>query len=350
MLKLLVNSAIPWDSTSFYRSWGVLHNLNRMMGRQLEMHNFQGRRLTWAELGAYDILFLQRPAKTQDLELITYCKKFGIKVWVDYDDNLFQVPNESRAFFDYAKPEVKKTMLTIIKMADVVTVSTLNLKDFIDKISNTDKTVVVPNALNDDWIKPATSFNADSKVILWRGSETHCGDLTYFTQFLYDAIDVSEDEWHFLGYNPFTLTNTPLFSKIKCYQGDDIMIYNDLLMSLKPRVMHVPLVDNPLNRAKSNIAWIEATYAGAVTIAPNWPEWQRPGVICYDTEEDYKKLLMETSLDYAKCWQESMEYIKNNLMLSYVNTKRAEIINRLRPHWIDDALPMIQVIQDEDHS
>ena len=327
MIKILVKSPIPWDSTSFYRTWGVLHNLNRKFDRRLDLQPFQGRNFTWAELGAYDILYMQRPAKTDDLKLAQYCKDLGIKVWIDYDDNLFCLPNESRAFFDY-DVVVKKTMQDLLLLADCVSVSTVDLKIFFESLGavNVD---VVPNAVNEDFIKPASAYNADSKVIVWRGSETHCGDLTYFSDYLYDAIKDSEYHWHFMGYNPFTLTNSDISGKIFLHKGEDVMIYNQRLKLLKPKVMHVPLVDNELNRAKSNIAWIEATYAGAVTIAPNWPEWNRPGVICYDDMDDYKKLLTIPSQDYAKCWEASMKYIKENLTLDYVNQKRIDIITKL---------------------
>jgi hypothetical protein len=43
----------------------------------------------------------------------------------------------------------------------------------------------------------------------------------------------------------------------------------------------VPLHVSDFNRAKSNIGWIEAVHAGAITVAPDFQEWRRPGVINY---------------------------------------------------------------------
>lgn len=319
---------IAWDSTSFYRSWGILHNLNRMMGKNLQLDQFQGRQFTWAQLAAYDIVFFQRPARVDDLKLAEYCKGLGAKIWLDYDDNLFSIPNESRAYFDYDQ-KVRNTMYSLLQLADIVTVSTEELK----KVFNTmkiEKVEVVPNAINDDFFKEPEEFNKDSKVVVWRGSETHVGDIVYFTEEIYKAISVSEDDWHFMGYNPFTLTNIhEIRHKIVVHKGEDVMIYQGNLKLIKPRIMHVPLVDNELNRSKSNIAWMEATYAGAVTIGPNWPEWNQPGVICYDTPDDYSKLLTTHSDDYAKCWKESLDYIKANLVLSKVNEQRKQIIESL---------------------
>jgi hypothetical protein len=38
-------------------------------------------------------------------------------------------------------------------------------------------------------------------------------------------------------------------------------------------MMVVPLRDNAFNRAKSNIAQLEATFGGMLTVGPKWPEW-----------------------------------------------------------------------------
>lgn len=328
MIKILLVSPISWDSTSFYRSSGVFHNLNKLMNNTLQVDHFQGRQFTWAQLGGYDIVFFQRPARADDLKLAQYCKDLGIKVWVDYDDNLFTLPYESRAYFEYDN-KVRKTMLDMLLIADAVSVSTEELKTFFTqmKVENVE---VIPNAVNDDWIKPVTAFNKESNVIVWRGSETHWFDVECFSKEIHEAMQTSEDKWHFMGWPPASLLYSDQNPKIVTHKGEDVIIYNGNLKLLKPKLMHVPLVDNALNRAKSNIAWIEATCAGAVTIGPNWPEWNRPGVICYDTPNDYMNLLKTPSTDYEKCWNESMNFIKENLMLSKVNEQRKRIVNKLR--------------------
>jgi hypothetical protein len=56
----------------------------------------------------------------------------------------------------------------------------------------------------------------------------------------------------------------------------------------------VNLYYNQFNLCKSHIAWLEATFAGAVTIAPNWPEFNRLGVVRYNDEAEF-----ETSVNYV---------------------------------------------------
>jgi len=329
MTKILSVSTVAWDATAWYRSSGIIPDLSKRMG--IDFHAFQGRQFTWAQLMSYEIIFFQRPMTEDHLKLAEYVKDLGIKVWVDYDDNLFALPYEARAFLEYNN-KVKQTMAKLLMIADHVTVSTGELKRFFsEELKITSPITVVPNALDLDVLpcRPVDSFNADSKVMVWRGSETHWFDVECFSTSLYEAMKDSTDVWHFMGWVPASLMYTDVQDKIRPHKGEDILIYNGNLKKIKPRVMHVPLVDNQLNRAKSNIAWIEATCAGAVTIAPNWPEWQKPGVICYDTPEDYTKLLKGGGLDYAKCWRDSMDYINKNLLLSKVNEKRVEIINGL---------------------
>ncbi len=352
MIKILVCCHIPFDTTSFYRAYGVFHDLNVKMNKTLHFTFFRGG-MTWADIGDFDIVFLQRPMTESLLKLAKYAQNLGVKIWCDFDDNLFTLPNENRAFFDFTD-EIRKVMLKLLLLSDCVTVSTQALKEFFETM-NVKNIEVVPNALNDEWHIPVENYNADSKVIVWRGSETHAGDLAYFFNPLENLIGPSTDTWHFMGYNPFLLTN--IFGcyckgvsglptdKIVVWKPEDVNEYHLYLKGIKPRVMHVPLVDNPLNKCKSNIAWIEATYAGAVTIAPDWPEWKRPGVITYSNEKEYEDLLRNTSIDNEKCWKASMEFIKNNLLLSIVNKKRVNIINRLtgRPEEIKVEDKWLQV-------
>lgn len=335
MIKILAYSPIPFDGTSFYRAYGIFPNLHKKMGRNLDVTTFRGG-FTWADVGSFDVLFLQRPMTEQIMKLATYAKSLGVKVWTDFDDNLFELPPESRAFFDF-HDEVRKVMMRILQVSDVVTVSTPALKEYFElyKVKNIE---VVPNALNDDWFTPAREHNATSKDIVWRGSETHVADLIYFNEQITRAIGNTDDTFHFLGYLPFLvahqfetyakgLCGTPEM-RVHAHKPEDIKIYHENLQSIAPRLMHVPLIGNALNIAKSNIAWIEATFAGAVCIAPKWAEWEKPGVLTYSSQEEFESLLTST-MNYTKEWEKSMEYIKKNLLLSHVNEQRATILERL---------------------
>jgi len=107
---------------------------------------------------------------------------------------------------------------------------------------------------------------------------------------------------------------------------------------LGPWVSVVPLEDTAFNRAKSNLAWIEATCAGALTLAPMWPDWLKPGVFTYDGLKGGLKpfdsalrviLSKFEDAEFQARVQASRDYIRENLLLDTVNARRWEIVNRL---------------------
>lgn len=337
MIKILAHSPAPFDGTSFYRSFGIFPNLSKKLGRQVSVTPFQSG-ATWASVSDFDILFLQRPVSDGIYKLAEYVKGLGIKIWVDHDDNLFDLPTESRVFFDY-DDKTRKRMAEIMKLADVITVSTDGMKQVFKALGF--ESTIVPNALNTDWHTPVKEHNAKSRVVAWRGSETHVADLLYFTDPLEDAINKTTDVYHFFGYAPWLLchrvpyyssgVNGELTARIHLHKPEDVRVYHDNLKKYKPRLMHVPLIGNSLNAAKSNIAWIEATYAGAVCVAPDWPEWRMPGVLNYKSFEEYTQLLTSEE-DRTEEWKKSMAYIGENLTLNKTNELRLEILKSLCVH------------------
>ncbi len=336
MMKILVAAPTPFDATSFYRAFGIFPDLSKKM--DIEIVPFTGG-ITWAQIGSFDVIYLQRPSNPKLLELAQYAKQhLKVKIWTDFDDNLFDLPPESRAFFEYDL-KIKSVMHSILLLSDVVTVSTPALKEAFGSLG-VKNIRVIPNALNDEWHKIAPFFNGTSKNIAWRGSETHVADILYFAEPMLSAMEKIPDyTWHFMGYNPFAITHVVPFyapgihgestAKIWIHKAEDNLIYHDKLRKIAPKIMHVPLIPNSLNQAKSNIAWIEATFAGAATIAPAWAEWKKPGVITYSNQEEYEQLLTSTDVDFSKCWKDSAEYISKNLLLSEVNFLRRDMLEQL---------------------
>ena len=344
MIKLLAVTPMEFDGTSYYRAHGVFPNLVKKMGNQLQITKYKGdfgQGYNWSDLINFDILFLQRPSldASKRMRLTQYCKDIGMKVWIDFDDNLFSLPRENRMFEDVT-PQIKKDMIALLKLADVVTVSTKALKEFFATIGVVAE--VVPNALNEDVTPMAESYNGPlpentyishsnelKEQILWRGSETHQGDIYYHINQIFHAIDNRPNShWHWMGYDPWYITNGTEANKYTTHKSEDIMVYFKNLKKLRPNLVHFPLMDNSLNRCKSNIAWIEATSVGSTIIAPDWEEWQKPGVLNYKSFDDYGNLLMEPLL-HEQLWKASRDYIMENLTLEIVNEQRVDIIERL---------------------
>lgn len=336
MIKILAVSPLKFDGTSFYRAYGVFKDLSSKANIEVIDYVQRPGGWNWADFAMCDILFLQRPGTPEHHKLCQYCKELGLKIWVDYDDNFFLIPPENR-MFDAITPDAKKRMVDIIKAADVITVSTEALREFM-VATGAKQVEVIPNALNPQLFKPVKSYNfkrpqippnPHRQVYAWRGSDTHSGDVLDYLDPMSNAMNARQDvDWVFMGWSPWYLTKLGL--KYRYVHPDDIFAYFQKLKMSRPEIMHVVLSSNEFNLHKSNIAWIEATAAGAVCVGPDWPEWQRPGMLNYDTPDKYQEILIHANdLPLKDKWQESMDYINENLMLSKVNEKRADVIERL---------------------
>lgn len=110
----------------------------------------------------------------------------------------------------------------------------------------------------------------------------------------------------------------------------DVMIYFQNCFNMSPAVIQVPLQDCLFNRCKSNIAFIEGAYFGAVPLVPGW--WNVPGALRYKDNESYYSLLKDAlsgAIDLEAMNRLAWEYVCDELLLSKVNVKRLELINSL---------------------
>ena len=80
------------------------------------------------ELMMYDWLILARPSKPIEMEMIATAKKLGVKVAVDYDDDLFNIPIMHPAFDTFNDPERKQVIATAAVTADALWCSTQSIK------------------------------------------------------------------------------------------------------------------------------------------------------------------------------------------------------------------------------
>jgi hypothetical protein len=108
--------------------------------------------------------------------------------------------------------------------------------------------------------------------------------------------------------------------------------YLKVIDQMCPTIMVVPLLDDLFNRSKSNIAWIEGTMNGAVVVAPDNGSWDQPGIVKYESKEEFKSKtqdLINNPNQLKELWTESFNYIKQNLTLAKINRKRYNLINEV---------------------
>lgn len=304
------------DTTAFYRAWGPLSHLQTL--KQLDWYTKQD----WRDEDFWqaDVVFMQRPCNENHLAIARLAKQLKKPLWVDWDDLLTEIPATNKAH--YRLPIYKRVVPEIAHMADLITVSVAELSDRLCG----GKAHVLANAWDERFFK-ANATNASGPVLIWRGGETHEADLEAFS----DAFSIGiEHRLWMLGRPGWRIQQRLPHAKVK--EFGSIQAYMEFFQGLGGRVLFVPLVDDAFNRCKSNIAWQEATLAGCIVVAPDWPVWHLPGVINYKDAKDAQRLLSEilaSSTTYQLMHKRSMKHLESYWRLSDINIKRMQLVNRL---------------------
>lgn len=335
----------PGGSTpvQIYRGHGVMEKL-RQIDPTINITKPLSRDMSENLLSA-DVVYCLRQSLPRDLEIITTAKAMGVPVWYDADDDYFNVTPDSPVYASYQNEQVRDTIVKFLQGADIVTVSTEDLRQKYKFYRHGKPLEVVNNALDDYAFKDWNVYPTEKpeKVIAWRGGVTHQADLASHADQFWEFFDKSDKDWkaHFIGFYPLMIEEGLDWCP-KDYVGRMIVDEYDpryysyvrrLRDNVKPWAMVVPLRDNPFNRSKSNIAALEAVYAGSIPIVPNWEEWQFDGAIKYDRREDLGKLMLKVSRmnenTRRELWQANLKTIREKYLLSNVNRQRIKILKDL---------------------
>lgn len=328
-IKLLAITPHEHDTTSFYRAHGVFNDLRKQLSNTLIIDRREA--FTWVDIENSDIVFLQRPYTNEHLGMVKYAKEMNKPLWVDYDDNLFEIsPANFMAYEHYYSDEIKNNMLTIIATADVVTVTTEELRRTLSKLNK--NVEVIPNAMNTETFGYRDrDIKKREKGIVWRGGGSHFLDISDFSHEIYYAVNKFPGwQFSFMGMMPWFLD--PKRENVRYFPVEDVIVYFRRLLMLSPSVMQVPLQNTHFNHCKSNIAYIEGIFSGGLVVGPDWEEWRLPGALVYKNEKQYQDLLTQVckgNVDVETSNRQGWEYINDNLTLNCVNKKRVELINRL---------------------
>lgn len=338
MSEINIGMVIPnfRDVTSLYRGSGVFFEMRKIGNVNARMMDS----VSSASLKEHDVVFMQRPFNANHLQAAKIVKDCHKPLWIDYDDFLLQIPTDNPAHSTYMNDRTINNMLQIMKMADVITVSTKALKillqdsiEYAGKLFRANDNVIVLNNAYDYFFHHDPVKNDGKPLITWRGSETHFRDVMTYAKPIRSFMDRYKDwKMEFLGANIWPLTETLDRERVTVTEQMDPQTYMNYLKKINPSVHIIPLHNSHFNQAKSNIAWIEATIAGAVCIAPDWYEWRKPGVITYKTEADFFGAMAWCAENPGKLEElrkQSLDAILSNHQLNTVNLIRCEITRRL---------------------
>lgn len=335
MIRLACNTPNQYDATAYYRA-DVPFSAMASQGILSINHDpaFNARRAMLT-----DVAFFQRPSQQLELDAIKIFKEFGVPVIADYDDLLFEVPTDNPAFSGYNSESVKATIVEIMRTVDVIFTSTKELKRSLQLPKHTlNKNVyVVPNALDDRCLLKgpmASPPKATNRTALWRGSATHMRDvMEYAPEIGAVAEKYSDLAFTFVGWNPWFLTDRMRPTQAIVTEKLSVGEFMKMVHATAPSIGYIPLHDSQFNRCKSNIGWLEMTWAGAACLVPDWEEWRSPGAITYKNHEDFRKALdLMAKMDSSQLQRYNRmawDYIQENLLVSKVNHIRQEVIEAL---------------------
>jgi hypothetical protein len=333
-MKIAILQKSQESAVSYYRVT-PMYELARQYGHTIQ--DFQPKYFTFEQAHKFDVLFCHRPGSEDEILAIANAKTAGCAVWVDIDDLLWSIPIANHALQHY-NPHAHETLHKAFHNADIITCSTQELADAVET-EFAQHAHVVQNGWNDrpgsDYIRPYQQ--GEKYKVLYRGSNTHQGDLYTFR----DAFRQYENiDFQWFGATPWMMQRTYGGHLDKLHINtwtSSLRNYFSTIYQMGAQFFVFPLENNQFNRCKSNIAWIEATQAGAVAIVPKYmPEFADVPGIHFDHVDDLVSVFMDISNDptdnsghFAKLHESAVEHLKREYRLSQINKTRQQLINEL---------------------
>jgi len=254
-----------------------------------------------------DVLMFQRIFKKEIIAIMTAAKKKGIKIVVDLDDDILNVPLSNPASKGITL-EMKRCIVEAFRLADAMFVSTLVLKE---KYSGYNSNIAVhPNSiLPEDFSIVRRPKNNKKFVIGWAGSNTHDKDIGIIR----DVIELLKDSDKVLFKFFGAQYKGQLFTRPVRFES-----YYSVLASQDFDLGLAPLIGHDFNDSKSNIKWLEYSMMGTPTLASDVGPYK-----CIKNRED------GFIANNPKQWVEIIaEVIDNATLLEEIANKAKERVLR----------------------
>lgn len=296
-----------FTASSWYRSYGPLSRLTKEYDN-IDIIDLPVKEINYKTLLPLTTVLILRPNSPGQLELVKLCNRLSIRVWIDLDDNLFEIPINNPAYYAYRNTDILEQCL---KKADIVTVSTAHLSKVIK-----DKTGVNSHVINNAIDEIRLDITPRDMNIVWRGSATHYADLEIYK----DVFTKLSTKYtlHFMGVAPIWKIN------YMYHAGQNLFDFYESFKNLKPTFLLYPLEENNFNYSKSNIAFLEATQAGAVTMTNlHTTEWNWNSIL-HDPEIFEKESLEDIYTNYL---ENSVKIVNKYYNINDINQSRLNLLN-----------------------
>lgn len=249
-------------------------------------------RLDGAAVQGADLIVIQRVFPSAQLTpVVDTLLGLGLPVVYELDDLLHDLPDTNPHKAGLAASS--QSILDLVRRATAVTVSTEALKARLAGFGS--RIHVFPNLLDERlWgSEPAPRPERDGPVVIgYAGTGTHLADL----QLVEEALVKLSAKWgdrvafRFMGCATERLAALPGFSFLRFEMGYEA--YARALPGAGIDVGVIPLVDNPFNRCKSDIKWLEYSACGIASVCSDLPPYSsvrsgETGLRVRNTPEDW---------------------------------------------------------------
>ena len=313
------------DAVPFYRTNGVLPFIKSNDISIKNIFNYS-RTYGWENLIGADVFIIQRPYHEHHANLIRIAKDIGIKVICDYDDDLLNIPVHNPSY--NINMENRYSIFDCIKLADEVWASTPSIKEQYSRLN--DNIHVIPNAHN-DFVFPLDkkkNYNHNTKIASYRGGVSHDYDVySNYEEIISTINNTSDWEFRFHG-SRFKAIEIKTKDNHTYTEPMTLMQFFKTYYDLNANIAFFPLLNNVFNHGKSNISFLEATYAGAAFMGNrDLPEFNHDFVI--DISCDFRDMFFAHEGEYRlleKMNNDAWDWILENRLLSDINKLRIERI------------------------
>ncbi|MDK9699930.1 MAG: glycosyltransferase [bacterium] len=292
--------------------------------------NGRDRKIVKSSLENPDLVLIQRDVIVSMAKIppplqadFTRLKNQGVKFIYELDDHFGAVPETHPE--KHIINNFDECIRGYTPWLDAIVVATEELAGAMSKFGL--PVLVIPNQLDEQLWRLNTPLSVRSGEVVsigWMGTPTHAADLEPIIPILLALYEKYRDriEFRFFGFLPRRLENHPAMK----YQGEIIINYDRFVehfLANAPDIAIAPLLDNPFNRAKSDIKYLEYAAAGCVGIYADLPPYR-------STVNHRKTGLLVNSEDVSGWENAIVELLENTSLRNQIAYNAREFVIRER--------------------
>ncbi len=209
----------------------------------------------------YDVLLIQLAAVPLLYEIAKAAQENGVRVVYDIDDRWDAIPDGIPGK-DMFETETVTNIEKMIALADLVTVSTEPLREFV-LTKGAKRVEVIKNNVPTPILPSRATGDGEVFRILWAGSPSHRQDLEVMAPALCRVLAQGKGKVRFTCFGekpPESLEG--VFKYVDTIRFVDFADYAQTLAEVGADVAIAPLVDNDFNACKSGVKFLEYATAG----------------------------------------------------------------------------------------